>query len=580
MKSKRKFIALMTKSLYVVWTLLLGAILSIIINMAYSYAEYTAKQEAIASVNKDMAYRKWISSHGGVYVSVNKRTQPNKYLANIKDRDFKAINKEFTLMNPAYALTQMMQDYSELYGVKTKITSTRLLNPANKADMWETVALDKIDKTRKNYTEVSSIGDKEFLRLMSPLVTTISCLKCHASQGYQVGDIRGGISVSVPMESLYNDAFKNSMLISGLFFIIWLIGAWSISFFTNKIYKYLNEKEELYEEYIYGLVSVVEKSDTYTAGHSTRVADYAEKIAKEMGFSEYDCHVIHRAGMLHDIGKVAIPDSVFLKPTKLSSREYSLIKEHVDIGYEMLKDISIFDEIKEIVRDHHEHYDGSGYPRGLIGEDTPMLAQILSLADSFDAMTTDRVYKGRKSVEDALKEMVSLSGKQFNPKIVQAALISLKDVIIDHEKQQNPKTLLEKERYSSFYKDLLTGVYNETYLRFNIHKLDKCSFAVRISLNNFHNYNKQNGWAKGDKVLQKIANSIMYSCKDDTRVYRFYGDNFLVLLDNQYEIGELKTNIDKIVKENNLMYKISVAALADIDTHTMESLEDVLKKLF
>jgi len=580
MKTKRNFVALMTKSLYIVWTLLLVAILSIIINRDYSYAEYIAKQEAIASVNKDIAYRQWVSSHGGVYVPVNKRTQPNKYLSNIKDRDFKAINKEFTLMNPAYTLTQMMHDYSKLYGVKTKITSSRLLNPANKADMWEILALDKIDSTRKNYTEVSYIGDKEYLRLMSPLVTTISCLKCHAYQGYQVGDIRGGISVSIPMKPLYDDAFKNSILIAGLFFLIWLVGVLSISFFTNKIYKYLDEKEELYEEYIYGLVSVVEKRDTYTAGHSTRVADYAEKIAKEMGYSEYDCHIIHRAGMLHDIGKVAIPDSVFLKPTKLSSREYSLIKEHVVIGYDMLKDISIFDDIKEIVRDHHEHYDGSGYPRGLIGEDTPILAQILSLTDSFDAMTTDRVYKGRKSVEEALQEMISLSGKQFNPKIVQAALVSLKDVIIDHTKQQNPKTLLEKERFSHFYKDLLTGVHNEAYLRSNIYNLDKCSFAVWISLNNFHNYNKQNGWAKGDEVLQKIANSIMYSCKNDARVYRFYGDNFLVLLDNQNEIDELKINVDKIVKENNLRYKISVAALADTDIQTMEGLEDVIKKLF
>jgi len=580
MKSKRKFIALMTRGLYIIWTLLLVSILSIIIERTYTYAEYIAKQEAITSVNKDIAYRKWVSSHGGVYVPVDKRTQPNKYLANIKDRDFEAINKEFTLMNPAYTLSQMMRDYSKLYGIKTKITSNKLLNPDNKADMWETLALNKIDQTHKNYMELNNIGDKEYLRLMSPLVTTLSCLKCHAFQGYQVGDIRGGVSVSIPMKPLYDDAFNSSILVSGLFFLIWLVGALSISFFTSKIYKYLDEKETLYEEYIYGLVSVVEKRDTYTAGHSTRVADYAELIATDMGYSEYDCHILHRAGMLHDIGKVAIPDSVFLKPTKLSNREYSLIKEHVDISYDMLKNISIFDEIKEIILDHHEHYDGNGYPRGLIGEDTPMLAQILTLADSFDAMTTDRIYKGRKTVKEALQEIARLSGKQFNPAIAQVALTSLKDVVIDHTKHQNPKTLLEKERFSYFYKDLLTDVYNETYLRSEIHNMNECTFAVWISLKEFHNYNKEYGWANGDKILQELATSIMYSCKNNTRVYRFYGDNFLVLLENEYEVDELSMNVDNILGDNNIKCEIKVAKLADLDMQDIGTLEDVIKKLF
>jgi len=580
MKSNRKFIAVMTTGLYIIWTLLLVSILSIIIERTYTYAKYIAKQEAITSVNKDIAYRKWVASHGGVYVPVDKRTQPNKYLTNVKDRDFKAINKEFTLMNPAYTLSQMMKDYSKLYGVKTKITSNKLLNPANKADMWETLALNKIEQTHKNYIQLNDINDEEYLRLMSPLVTTISCLKCHAFQGYQVGDIRGGVSVSIPMKPLYDDAFRSSMLVISLFFLIWLAGVVSIAFFTNKIYKYLDEKEILYEEYIYGLVSVVEKRDTYTAGHSTRVADYAEQIAQEMGYSEYDCHILHRAGMLHDIGKVAIPDSVFLKPTKLSNREYSLIKEHVDISYDMLKNISIFDDIKEIVRDHHEHYDGSGYPRGLIGEDTPMLAQILTLADSFDAMTTDRIYKGRKTVNEALHELVSLSGKQFNPTIVKAALICLKDVIIDYTKHQNPTTLLEKERFSYFYKDLLTDVYNETYLRSDIHNIGECNFAIRISICNFHNYNKEHGWSKGDDLLKKIATSIMNSCKNNNRIYRFYGDNFFVLLDDRYEIDKLKSNINKVVENNNLECKINIAELKNIDIQSIENLEDAIKKLF
>ena len=546
----------------------------------YRYAEYTAKQEAITSVNKDIAYRSWVSSHGGVYVKVDKRTPPNPYLANIKDRDFTIFGRDYTLMNPAYTLSQMMKDYSKLYGVKTKITSKMLLNPKNRPDSWETVALDKIEQTSKKYIELASIQDAEYMRLMSPLVTKKTCLKCHAFQGYKVGDIRGGVSVSIPMKPLYKDARDNSLLIGFLFIIIWFVGLVAIFLLSKKLYTYINEKEKLYEEYIYGLVSVVEKRDTYTAGHSSRVARYAQMIAKHMNFTEYECHLVHRAGMLHDIGKVAIPDSVFLKPTKLSEREYNLIKEHVEISYEMLKNISIFDEIKTIVRDHHEHFDGSGYPRGLRGEDTPMLAQILSLADSFDAMTTDRIYKGRKSVQEALQEIAKLSAKQFNPLVVQAALIALKDVLIDYAHHQNPETLLEKERFSYFYRDALTGVYNEAYLRSELHLLNECNIMAWISLNNFHQFNKEHGWRKGDEVLQELAKGIKYHCKKDIRVYRFYGDNFIILLDTQDDVNKLHKQIEVLLHKEHLNFSILTSRLSEHDLTDIKSLEDALKKLF
>lgn len=580
MNSKRKFIFMLTRGLYIVWTILLISILIIIIERTYTYAKYIATQEAITSVNKDIAYRRWVASHGGVYVPVDKRTQPNKYLANIKDRDFRAINRDFTLMNPAYTLSQMMSDYSKLYGIKTKITSNKLLNPSNKADIWETLALNKIDQTRKNYIELNSIDDEDYLRLMSPLVTTKSCLKCHAFQGYKVGDIRGGVSVAIPMKPLYKDARDSSLMLTVLFIIIWLAGVFSISFFSRKIYKYIEEKETLYEEYIYGLVNVVEKRDTYTAGHSTRVADYAESIAKEMDHSEYDLHILHRAGMLHDIGTVAIPDSIFLKPTKLSNYEYNLIKEHVEISYEMLKNISIFDDIKEIVRDHHERFDGNGYPRGLSGDDTPILAQILTLADAFDAMTTDRIYKGKKSVQEALQEIAKLSGKQFNPKIVQAALLALKDTIVEHVKRQTPDTLLEKERFSYFYKDTLTNVYNEVYLNAHLHTIIDCNFIVWVSLKKFHNYNREHSWNDGDNILQNLSNIMQYECHNDINVYRFHGDNFLVMLDKQSEVDDLKTYIYAFLKENSIECEIKVSSLDNVDMQKIESLDDVLKKLF
>ena len=580
MQKKRRFIYLLTNSLYFVWSILLVSILAIIVGKVYSYSKYVATQQAITSANKDIAYRSWVASHGGVYVPVDKRTPPNPYLSHIKNRDFRAIGKEFTLMNPAYTLSQMMHDYSKLYGIKTHITSKNLLNPKNKPDDWETVALEKIDETRKSFIELSKIGSQEYMRLMKPLVTKKICLKCHAQQGYKIGDIRGGVSVAIPMKKFYVHALNNSVLVSILFLLIWMVGIFSIKFFSKKIYKYLDEKEESYERYIYGLVNVIEKRDTYTAGHSTRVANYAQIIARDMGFSDNDCEMIHRAGMLHDIGKVAIPDSIFLKPTTLSDREYKLIQEHVNISYEMLKDIAIFDDIKEIVRDHHERYDGAGYPRGLSSQETPILAQVLTLADAFDAMTTDRIYKGRKSVKEAIQEIAKQSGKQFNPKIVNVAIKSLKNSVIEHNKHQAPKTVLEQERFSYFYKDPLTHLYNEAYLHKDIQNLNSCNFLVWISLKEFHNFNRSNGWKSGDKVLQNLSDVIHFKCKNHISSYRFYGDNFLILLDNIEEVKRLKEYVQEVLNQYEIKFDIKVSNNTDVQVCENENLDEILDKFF
>jgi putative nucleotidyltransferase with HDIG domain len=578
MQKKRRVIQVITKALYLVWSLLLTIILFIIIERTYSYAEYIARQNAMTMVSKDIVYRNWVASHGGVYVPVDEKTPPNPYLAHIKDRDIKAVGRNYTLMNPAYTLRQMMKEYTSEYGVETKITSKKLINPINRPDDWETIALNKIETTRKIYSELSKNDSGYYLRLMAPLETKKGCLKCHAFQGYKVGDIRGGVSVSIPMEPLYHDAFRSSMLVFSLFLIVWVVGMVAIYLFSRKIYSYIDEKELMYEEYIYGLVSVVEKRDTYTAGHSTRVADYAELIAKEMGLGEYDIHKIHRAGMLHDIGKVAIPDSVFLKPTKLTSNEYKMIQEHVEISYDMLKNISIFDDIKEIVRDHHEHYDGSGYPRGLSGDDIPLLAHILTLADSFDAMTTDRIYKGRKSKAQALREIAKLSSKQFHPDVVKAALVALKDVEINQRGTQKPSTPIEKERFSYFYKDPLTTALNENYLRSHIKNISDAEALLWISLKEFHSYNKVHGWSSGDDVLKQIVNIADYS--SDIKVYRFFGDNFLYTFSTIEELEKINKELSKLFDEKDIKYSVKISTRNSRDIKDVEILEDALDKLF
>jgi len=178
------------------------------------------------------------------------------------------------------------------------------------------------------------------------------------------------------------------------------------------------EKAYNYEQTLFAFIEMIEDRDTYTAGHSQRVAHYSKLIAQAMNFNDKECEQVYRAGILHDIGKIATPDTVLLKPGKLSRLEYKLIQEHVSVSHELLCKIPMFSDMAEIIFCHHERYDGKGYPNGLKGDDVPPLAQIMIVADAFDAMTTNRIYKGRKDVETAVAELLSLSGKQFHPNVV------------------------------------------------------------------------------------------------------------------------------------------------------------------
>lgn len=513
-----------------VWTIMITAIISISVYRNYNYAKHIAIENAKTSVNKDLAYRSWISSHGGVYVPTDNRTPPNKYLSHLKNRDIRANGQNYTLMNPAYSLSQMMKDYTNLYGVKTKITSKLLLNPKNRADEWEAYALEKISLSKKQFYELSNIDDEPYLRLMNPLITQKSCLKCHAKQGYRVGDLRGGVSVSIPMKELYKDVRKDNIFEISIFFFIWLIGSLFLFYTYKKLHFSFVEKQRMYEQYIYGLVDIVEQRDYYTAGHSKRVAQYSKMLASAMGYDKEEQTLIYRAAMLHDIGKIAIPDSVFLKPTKLSDSEYQLIKEHVTISYDMIKNIEVFNDIAIYIKNHHEHYDGSGYPQGLKGDESPMLAQILSLCDAFDAMTTNRIYKHKKDVPTALKELSTFSGKQFNPTVVEFALKTFENLVIHEVDNEIFHNKLDKERFQYFFKDTLTGLFNKDYLNNVLKKDYNYKFLYQISLKNFTQYNKKYGWDAGDIKLQQIAKVLNDNFfLPNGLVFRIFGDDFIVL---------------------------------------------------
>jgi putative nucleotidyltransferase with HDIG domain len=346
---------------------------------------------------------------------------------------------------------------------------------------------------------------------------------------------------------------------------------------TSEIIQMMNYQSQNYEKTLISMVEMIEERDTYTAGHSKRVARYSKKIAEQMGYSEDDCIKLYQAGILHDIGKVATPDAVLLNPKNLDEIEYKLIKEHVEVGFKLLSHIPMFESLAEIVHAHHERHDGKGYPMGIGADNIPSLARVMIVADAFDAMTTSRIYKARKSVKEALEELTKLKSKQFHPDVVENAVIALKNIEIDNTISQIPKTQLEEERFVYFYKDRLCNVYNQNYLEMILVKNQErkeFKYMDTFFLNNFSKFNKNKGWSEGDKFLQAFSSSINNYFKDSI-VFRIYGDDFVVMGNNKVDLSELKTKLDEIVKDTCIEYAIKSFDLEVEKINSIAQLENI-----
>jgi putative two-component system response regulator len=175
-------------------------------------------------------------------------------------------------------------------------------------------------------------------------------------------------------------------------------------------------------ESVSAVAAMVELRDPYTAGHQKRVAQIADAIAHELDLSEEMIEGINIAGVVHDVGKISVPTEILSKPGKLNDPEFSLIKQHPDMGYEILKEIDFPWPIAQTIRQHHERLDGSGYPSGLSGDVILMEARILSVADVIEAMASHRPYRPGLGIENALAEIESERGTKFDSDVVDAAL--------------------------------------------------------------------------------------------------------------------------------------------------------------
>jgi len=190
----------------------------------------------------------------------------------------------------------------------------------------------------------------------------------------------------------------------------------------RKVADRTRELEESYESTLEAMITALDFRDNETHGHSRRVVEYAVLVAESMGVGEPDLTWIRRGAILHDVGKIGVSDMILRKPGKLDAAEWEEMKRHPEMGYKMLRQVRFLEPALDIVYCHQERFDGSGYPRGLKGDEIPLGARIFAAVDTFDAMTSDRPYRAALTIEAARDEIRRFSGTQFDPVVAEAFL--------------------------------------------------------------------------------------------------------------------------------------------------------------
>ncbi len=218
---------------------------------------------------------------------------------------------------------------------------------------------------------------------------------------------------------LINSESPSGFTSEQLRFVELLSGPFSVALENAKLYEKI---KRLFKETALALATAIDKRDPYTGGHTKRVVRYVKALAEELSLSQRDSEELEIAAILHDIGKIGIPDSILLKQEQLCERERKLMESHVIIGAEILQEVEGFERVVEGIKYHHERWDGSGYPEGLRGEEIPLFARAIAICDVLDALTSVRPYKKRLSFEEGLEYLKENRGRLFWPEGVDAFL--------------------------------------------------------------------------------------------------------------------------------------------------------------
>lgn len=345
------------------------------------------------------------------------------------------------------------------------------------------------------------------------------------------------------------------------------------------------------------LADAIDAKDKYTKGHSYRVAEYSVILARELGYSEEQLDNLRYAALLHDVGKIGVPDSVLNKPSKLTDIEYEIIKSHPVVGSDILKNIDSIPGVNQAARFHHERYDGRGYPDGLRGEEIPEIARIVGIADAYDAMTSKRVYRKSLPAEVVREELVNGEATQFDPNFLTVFLKLLDEgklVLEEKEKisQESVDTtgeLLQKVMQSMSLKekeerDFLTGLMlrkdGERQIIEAMSEVPGC--LAFVDVDNLKKVNDTMGHLLGDHLLQEVG-SILKEYEKQCVVCRLGGDEFLMFMkDLSEEEAEcmMKEIFSKFQekKENDITMHSSSLSAGICASSPEDSFQDVYNK--
>ncbi len=304
------------------------------------------------------------------------------------------------------------------------------------------------------------------------------------------------------------------------------------------------EMERVTLQAIMTVANTVDAKDDYTKGHSMRVAAYSELLAQRLGWSEDKIQNIYYVAMLHDVGKIGVPDAVLNKPFLLTDVEFRLIKGHTLMGAEILKDFKMFPNISVGAKYHHERYDGTGYPEGLRGESIPLVARVIGLVDSYDAMTSNRVYRRRLHDDAVLEELQKGRGSQWDPDLVDIFMKLIEEGAL--EKLWMPEEDLATPIFGSGKilgaamgdknvlespVDYLTGLLSRRKGESDISEKLRAEGGslILIDLDHFGRINDTYGHLMGDYAL-KLAADVLRKVSGNALVCRVGGDEFLYYL--------------------------------------------------
>ena len=333
----------------------------------------------------------------------------------------------------------------------------------------------------------------------------------------------------------------------------------------RKVEQKTRQVEQLSFEIIATIASMIEAKDKYTKGHSIRVAEYSAMLAEALGWDEEKVKNLKYIALLHDIGKVGIPDRVLNKPGKLTDNEFNIIKSHTTIGGDILKDIETITYVEAGAKYHHERYEGGGYPSGIAGANIPIVARIISIADAYDAMNSKRVYRDALPKEIIRRELVSGRGTQFDPDFLDK-FIKLFDedklYIAPEVEEEKEKTItgegsqliqqimksIEEEARKAGDTDYLTGLLSRMKgeERISCAMLEANGCFAFIDLDNLKRTNDTMGHLAGDYALMTVG-EVLSAHSQNAIAMRLGGDEFVF-----YMIGADK---EEAIKRMNDIYE-------------------------